>query len=242
MRLPESQLVLLRKISQKAKGAGKKVITVICSGMPLDLREVCELSDAVLYAWYPGERGGDAVADIIFGNVSPSAKLPITFPKSIEQLPPFEDYSMKGRTYKYMKETPLFPFGFGLSYAKLKWENAKVSKTEIKKDQSINISVDIKNIGSINADEVVQLYLTINNVKEELPVSTLVNFKRVSINKGANSKVSFSVPYNEFSFINSKGEKIQHIGKATITIANASPGERSQQLGAMAFKFDVEVK
>lgn len=242
MKLPESQLVLLRKISQKAKGAGKKVITVICSGMPLDLREVCELSDAVLYAWYPGERGGDAVADIIFGNVSPSAKLPITFPKSIEQLPPFEDYSMKGRTYKYMTEAPLFPFGFGLSYAKFEWVNAKVSDTKIKKDARIDISVDIKNIGSINAEEVVQLYLTINNVKEEVPISTLVNFKRVSINKGANSNVSFSVPYNEFSFINNKGEKIQHNGKATITIANASPGERSQQLGAMAFKFDVELK
>jgi len=242
MKLPESQLVLLRKVSEKAKEAGKKVITVICSGMPLDLREVTELSDAVLYAWYPGERGGDAVADIIFGNVSPSAKLPITFPKSIDQLPPFEDYSMKGRTYKYMTESPLYPFGFGLSYAKLEWGNAKVSNTSIQKDQSIDVSVELKNTGSINADEVVQLYLSINDVKEELPISSLVNFKRVSIEKGANSNVSFSVPYNEFSFINSKGEKIQHKGKATITIANAAPCERSKELGAMAFKFDVELK
>jgi len=242
MKLPESQLVLLRKVSEKAKEAGKKVITVICSGMPLDLREVTELSDAVLYAWYPGERGGDAVADIIFGNVSPSAKLPITFPKSIDQLPPFEDYSMKGRTYKYMTESPLYPFGFGLSYAKLEWGNAKVSNTSIQKDQSIDVSVELKNTGSINADEVVQLYLSINDVKEELPISSLVNFKRVSLEKGANSNVSFSVPYNEFSFINSKGEKIQHKGKATITIANAAPCERSKELGAMAFKFDVELK
>jgi beta-glucosidase len=130
----------------------------------------------------------------------------------------------------------------GLSYAKLQWENAKVSNTNVEKDQSIDISVDVKNLGLINADEVVQLYLTINDVKEELPASTLVNFKRVSIQKGTNRKVSFSVPYKEFSFINSKGEKIQHKGKATITIANASPSDRSQQLGAMAFKFDVAVK
>jgi beta-glucosidase len=121
MKLPESQMVLLRKVSKRAKDKGKKVITVICAGMPLDLREVTQLSDAVLYAWYPGERGGDAVADVIFGNVSPSGKLPITFPASIEQLPPFEDYSMKGRTYKYMTGTPLYPFGFGLGYAKLQW-------------------------------------------------------------------------------------------------------------------------
>jgi len=242
MKLPESQLVLLRKISEKAKRAGKNVITVICAVMPLDLREVSELSDAVLYAWYPGERGGDAVADVIFGDVSPSGKLPITFPKSIEQLPPFEDYSMQGRTYKYMKEVPLYPFGFGLSYAQMSWENAKVSNTKISKNQSIDIAVDIKNIGTINADEVVQLYVTIHNGKEELPFSSLVNFKRVSINQGKNSRVSFSLPYNEFSFINSKGEKTQHKGKATLTIANASPGQRSQELGAKSYKFDVELK
>ena len=242
MKLPESQLVLLRKISQKARGNGKKVITVICSGMPLDLREVSELSDAVLYAWYPGERGGDAVADIIFGNVSPTAKLPITFPKSIEQLPPFDDYSMKGRAYKYMIESPLYPFGFGLSYARLEWGNPKASNTSVKKDQSIDVSVDIKNIGSVNADEVVQLYLTINNKTEELPFSSLVNFKRVAINKGANSNVSFSIPYSEFAYINSNGEKVQHKGKATITVGNASPGERSKELGATAFKFEVDIK
>lgn len=242
MKLPESQLILLRKISEKARGNGKKVITVICSGMPLDLREVSELSDAVLYAWYPGERGGDAVADIIFGNVSPSAKLPITFPKSIEQLPPFDDYSMKGRTYKYMTESPLYPFGFGLSYSKLEWANPKASSTSIKKNQSIDVSVDIKNIGSINADEVVQLYLTIDNKTEQLPFSSLVNFKRVAISKGANSTVSFSIPYSEFAFINSKGKERQHKGKATLTIANAAPVERSKELGAIAFKFDVDVK
>jgi beta-glucosidase len=206
------------------------------------MREVEELSDAVLYAWYPGERGGDAVADIIFGNVSPSAKLPITFPKSIDQLPAFDDYSMKGRTYKYMTQAPLYPFGYGLSYAKMTWGNAKVSTAKIKKEQSIDVSIDVKNIGSINADEVVQLYLTIDNVKEELPIASLVNFKRVTINKGESTNVSFSVPYNEFSYINSKGEKIQHKGKATLTIANAAPGVRSQELGMNAVKFDVVVK
>lgn len=242
MKLPESQLVLLRKISEKARGNGKKVITVICAGMPLDLREVTELSDAVLYAWYPGERGGDAVADIIFGNVSPSAKLPITFPKSIEQLPPFNDYSMKGRTYKYMTEVPLYPFGFGLSYAKLEWEKPTKATATIKKDENLEFEVNIKNVGTVNAEEVVQVYLTIENKNEQLPISTLVSFKRVAINKGTSSKVSFSIPYNDFSYFNSKGEKVQHKGKAVITVGNASPGERSQQLGATSFKIDVEVQ
>ncbi len=242
MKLPESQLILLRKISAKAKAAGKKVITVICSGMPLDMREVVELSDAVLYAWYPGERGGDAVADIIFGDVSPTGKLPITFPKSIDQLPAFDNYSMKGRTYKYMTQAPLYPFGFGLSYAKLAWENGKASALKIKKNQSVDVSVDIKNIGTINAEEVVQLYLTINNIKEELPIASLISFKRIAINKEGTATVSFNVPYSDFTYINAKGEKVQHKGKASLTIANAAPGERSKELGANAIKFDVELK
>jgi beta-glucosidase len=242
MKLPESQLVLLRKISEKAKAAGKKVITVICAGMPLDMREVTELSDAVLYAWYPGERGGDAVADIIFGDVSPSAKLPITFPKSIDQLPPFDDYSMKGRTYKYMEQAPLYPFGFGLSYAKLEWSKPAIATATVKKGQNVDFSVSIKNIGKINADEVVQVYLSIDNKKEIVPISSLVNFKRVSLNQGSSSDVSFSIPYSDFSFINSKGEKVQHKGKATLFIGNASPGSRSVELGAQSFKIYVEVK
>lgn len=242
MKLPESQLVLLRKISEKAKAAGKKVITVICAGMPLDMREVTELSDAVLYAWYPGERGGDAVADIIFGDVSPSAKLPITFPKSIDQLPPFDDYSMKGRTYKYMEQAPLYPFGFGLSYAKLEWSKPAITTASVKKGQNVDFSVSIKNIGKINADEVVQVYLSIDNKKEIVPISSLVNFKRVSLNQGSSSDVSFSISYSDFSFINSKGEKVQHKGKATLIVGNASPGSRSVELGAQSFKIDVDVK
>ena len=242
MKLPESQLVLLRKISEKAKSNGKKVITVICSGMPLDLREVSELSDAVLYAWYPGERGGDAVADIIFGNVSPSGKLPITFPKSVDQLPPFENYSMQGRTYKYMKESPLYPFGFGLTYGKLQWETPSVNNSEVKKDQELEISVNIKNTGSVYVEDVIQLYLTIENSKENLPSASLIDFKRASFPQGAGRNIKFSVPYKEFSYYNSEGKKVQHHGKATITVANASPGERSNQLGAEAFKVSVVVE
>jgi beta-glucosidase len=242
MKLPESQLVLLRKISKKARDNSKKVITVICAGMPLDLREVSALSDAVLYAWYPGERGGDAVADIIFGNVSPSGKLPITFPKSIKQLPPFEDYSMKGRTYKYMTEIPLYPFGFGLSFAKFDWQKPVVKNTILKKDQPLEFAVNLKNVGKFDAEEVVQVYVSIDSKNEEMPISTLVNFKRVAVKKGAASNVNFSIPFSDFSYINTKGEKVQHLGKATITVGNASPGLRSQELGAKAFTIEVELK
>jgi len=241
MKLPESQLKLLSKISEKAKSGGKKVITVICAGIPLDLRKVSELSDAVLYAWYPGERGGEAVADIIFGNVSPSGKLPITFPKSVDQLPDYEDYSMLGRTYKYMEQSPLYPFGFGLGYGDLEWEKPSVSNYTIKKNQILDISINIANNGTMNVEEVVQLYIRIENEKERLPLSSLVDFKRISIPKGEKCNVTFAVPFEGFSYYNIKGEKIQHNGKATITVANSSPGERSKELGAVAFNIDVIV-
>lgn len=242
MKLPESQLKLLRMISKKAKLGKKKVVTVICAGMPLDLREVTELSDAVLYAWYPGERGGDAVADIIFGDVSPSGKLPITFPKSIEQLPVFDNYSMEGRTYKYMKESPMYPFGFGLGYAKLKWELPTINNSTIRMNQSLEVYLNISNVSSIHAEEIVQVYVTIDNDKEKLPMASLVDFKRVPINKGDLSKVTFSIPYDAFAYFNNEGQKIQHKGKAKVTVGNASPSFRSKQLGAENFEIDVIIK
>jgi len=242
MKLPESQITLLRKINKQAKSKGKKVITVICSGMPLDLREVASLSDAVLYAWYPGERGGEAVADIIFGETSPSGKLPITFPKSVEQLPDFDDYSMDGRTYKYMKESPMYTFGYGLGYGELEWENPVVSSSTIKKGQELSISLNIKNIGDIAQDEVVQLYMSIDNNQERLPIASLIDFQRVSFAKGEQKHVAFAIPYDVFSYYNSEGKRVQHHGKASLTIGNASPGERSRELGARSFKMDVMVK
>lgn len=242
MKLPESQLALLRKINQKARSNGKKVITIICAGMPLDLREVTELSDAVLYAWYPGERGGEAVADIIFGDVSPSGKLPITFPRSVDQLPDYEDYSMAGRTYKYMEESPMFPFGYGLGYVDLKWDQPEVNARTVTKKQDLEILLNVVNNGSMSADEVIQVYMTVNDVKEKVPIASLVDFKRISVAEGKQSQVAFTIPRNVFSYYNSEGELIQHRGEATITVADAAPGERSKELGAKSFEIDINVR
>lgn len=242
MKLPESQLVLLRQINKKAREGGKKVITVICSGMPLELSEVSELSDAVLYAWYPGERGGEAIADIIFGDVSPSGKLPITFPKSINQLPEYDDYSMEGRTYKYMTEKPLYPFGYGMSYTKLKWEQPSVSNTKLKKNEQIDICLNIKNEGPVDGEEVVQVYISLENDKAYLPQATLIDFKRVKVNRGDQENITFSIPYEEFSYYNEEGEKRQHKGNAIVTIGNASPGKRSKELNTELFEVPLVVR
>src|SRR5690606_15544076 len=111
--LPENQIDYLRKLKD---GHDNPVIAVVTGGSPMDLAEVMEIADAVILAWYPGQEGGHAVADVLFGKAAPSGRLPVTFPKSLDQLPPYEDYTMEGRTYRYMTEEPLLPFGFGLSY------------------------------------------------------------------------------------------------------------------------------
>ena len=136
------------------------IVAVITGGSPMDLTEVQELADAVLLVWYPGEEGGTAVADILFGNVSPSGRLPITFPKSLDQLPAFEDYSMKGRTYKYMNEEPLYPFGFGLSYTTFTYDDLKAATTAISKNETIKLQVKVTNSGKVKSDEVTQVYIS----------------------------------------------------------------------------------
>jgi len=139
--LPAHQIEFLKLIRSKAK----KLIVVITGGSAISSPEVHDMADAILYAWYPGEQGGQAVGDIIFGKVSPSGKLPVTFVKTMEDLPPYEDYNMKGRTYRYMDKEPLYPFGFGLSYADIKVNDLKASSNTVKKSKSVTLSVNISN-------------------------------------------------------------------------------------------------
>ena len=150
--LPEVQRNFLKAL----KAAGKKVIFINCSGSAIGLVPETESCDAILQAWYSGESGGQAVADVVFGDYNPSGKLPITFYKSISQLPAFEDYSMKGRTYRYMAD-PLFPFGFGLSYTSFNIGDAQISKTEINKNDSVQLTIPVSNTGKRNGVEVVQV-------------------------------------------------------------------------------------
>ena len=133
--IPENQLDYLRKLNEAA--GDKPLIAVITGGSPMNLEEVHELADAVLMVWYPGEEGGNAVADVIFGKVSPSGRLPITFPRSLDDLPPYEGYSMNGRTYKYMEAEPMYPFGYGLSYAQFDYSEVRLSEKGIRKGNSL---------------------------------------------------------------------------------------------------------
>lgn len=180
IQLPAKQRYMLRKL----KEMGKKVIFVNCCGGAMGLEPELTTTDAILQAWYPGEEGGTAVAETLFGDVNPSGKLPITFYKDVNQLPDFEDYNMKNRTYRYFTGQPLFPFGYGLSYTSF-----AVGKAKIKNN---TLSVEVKNVGKCDGTEVMQLYVrSLDDVNG--PIKTLKDFKRVSLKAGKKQVVNFSL-------------------------------------------------
>ena len=156
LKLPGLQLELLQAISQ----LGKPIVLVLLNGSPVELNWPHDNVEAIVEAWYPGEEGGTAVADVIFGKYNPAGRLPITFVKSIDQLPPFRDYSMENRTYRYMESAPLYPFGYGLSYTSFEYSNLKVSREELSTEDNDDLLVSVsRNTGKLAGDEVVQLYI-----------------------------------------------------------------------------------
>ena len=193
--LPEVQ----RNCMKALKQAGKKVVFVSCSGSAIAMVPETENCDAILQAWYGGEAGGQAVADVLFGDYNPSGHLPVTFYKSLQQLPDFSDYSMKGRTYRYLASEPLFPFGFGLSYTTFSIGDAKANKTAINKTESIQLNIPVGNTGKMDGTELLQVYVRKLNDTTG-PIKTLRAFQRVPLSSGENKLVSISLPAKTFEF------------------------------------------
>ena len=191
--LPKVQQEMVKAL----KATGKPVVYVVCTGSALALNWEDANVDAILNAWYGGQEGGTAVADILFGDYNPAGRLPITFYKSVDQLPDFEDYSMKGRTYRYMTQVPLYPFGYGLSYTTFAYQNAKLSASKIGIKDKVTLTVDVKNTGKRDGDEVVQIYIK-NPNDPEGPIKALKGFKRVSVKAGASEKVSIELDQKAF--------------------------------------------
>ncbi|WP_282037514.1 glycoside hydrolase family 3 C-terminal domain-containing protein [Saccharicrinis aurantiacus] len=229
LRLPQNQIDYVQQIAKVKKGP---LVLLIASGSPVSLEGIEEHCDAIMQIWYPGEQGGNAVADVLFGDVSPSGHLPITFPKNVAQLPSYDDYSMKGRTYKYMTEEPMFPFGFGLTYSETVLNDLKVSTAKIKKNDVLNISIDVANTGDYDIDEVVQLYVSPVEVTGNIPHTSLKAFKRISLKKGATQNVSFEIESDDLKVVNTDGEKVWRKGAYKVIVGNASPGALSERLGA----------
>lgn len=202
--LPEVQRNLLAALHR----AGKKVILVNCSGSPVGLVPETETCEAILQAWYPGQQGGRAVADVLFGDYNPAGRLPVTFYRSIEQLPDFEDYNMTGRTYRFMKERPLFPFGYGLSYTTFTYGAATFSKQTVGSEDNLSLVVPVSNTGSRDGEEVVQVYLS--KVGDEAgPVKTLRAFKRVSVPAGKTVNVHITLSKKDLEWWNEGTHSIQ---------------------------------
>jgi beta-glucosidase len=194
--LPQVQVNLLKALAK----LGKPVIFVICTGSTFALTREAELTDAMVNAWYGGQQGGIAIADVLFGDYNPAGRLPLTFYASSDQLIDFEDYGIsKGRTYRYFKGEPLYPFGYGLSYTTFEYGAAKLSKSNIGKNETISLSFNLKNTGPANGDEVVQVYVR-NPQDAEGPIKSLRAFKRINVATGTTKAVSIQLAPNTFEF------------------------------------------
>ena len=196
--LPAVQRMCLKAL----KAAGKKVIFVNCSGSAIALTPETESCDAILQAWYPGEAGGQAVADVLFGDYNPAGKLPISFYKNSDKLGDFEDYSMKGRTYRYTTDV-LFPFGFGLSYSKFNIGTGKLTRTTIQSNENTQLSFPIQNTGKRDGTEIVQVYVRKLNDPDG-PLKTLKAFKRINLKAGEKQHVTIDLPASSFEFFDAK--------------------------------------
>ena len=188
-----------RELIQALKDAGKKVILVNCSGSAIGLEPEASNCQAILQAWYPGQSGGTAVADVLFGKYSPAGRLPVTFYKNSAQIPDFEDYNMTGRTYRYMIEEPLFPFGYGLSYATFIYETPLVSKSVAKVNETIKVTIPISNNSKFDSDEVVQLYIK-KEGDTEGPNKALRAYKRIHIPAGKTINITFTLTEKDFEW------------------------------------------
>jgi beta-glucosidase len=227
--LPKQQEALIKAV----QATGKRVILVLLNGSALAINWADENVPAIIEAWYPGEEGGSAIADVIFGDYNPGGRLPVTFYKSVAQLPPFEDYGMKGRTYRYFRDAPLYPFGFGLSYTRFKYENLNLSAKGIKAGDEIQVSVDVVNAGSRAGDEVVQVYLTNPAAPNTLPIvkppvvhpiRSLAGVKRVFLEPGQKQKVSFTLTPAQMATTYTTGLTTIEPGNFAISVGGKQPG------------------
>lgn len=226
--LPQNQTDFVKRLA----ATGKPIIVVLTGGSAMAIPEIHEAADAVIVGWYPGEQGGNALADILFGTAEPTGRLPVTFPRSTEQLPEYTDYRMENRTYRYMKEDPLYPFGFGLTYTQFEYGPIRLASKSIRKGQSLKLEVEVCNIGKRTSEEVVQLYLSDLAASVPVPRHSLIGFQRVLIPAGKSKKVRFTIASEQMEIVGQDGERILESGEFKVIAAGSSPCTRSLELGA----------
>ncbi len=236
---PESQRVLFEAVV----ATGKPVILLVMTGSAMDLRYANEHCNAVLQTWYPGGMGGKSIAQILFGKESPSGKLPVTIYNQLEDLPDFTDYSMKGRTYRFIEDDNkvLFPFGFGLNYSKSVVKEAKLVKDFADSDTA-EVQVTIANEGDHDLKDVLQLYVKTTDSELEVPNPHLADFMRIELKKGETKTVSFNINKSSFTVVNEEGERVYAGHKGQIFVGFAGPDSRSEELtGQKAHEIAIEL-
>jgi beta-glucosidase len=226
--LPANQVEFVKRLI----AAGASVVLVLTGGSPIALGELAELVDAALFVWYPGEEGGNAVADVLFGKVAPSGKLPLTFPESLAQLPAFEDYSMAGRTYRYSTHVPLYPFGFGLSYTRFAYGDLRLAGDTIRAGEGLPFRVTLTNAGPVAAEEVIQVYLSDLVASVPVPLCTLIGFQRVRLAPGESRSLELEVTPEMMTLVDDEGKQSLEPGQFRVTVGGCSPGARGVALGA----------
>ena len=218
LRLPSAQ----RKLLEAVRATGKPVVLVLTAGSAIAIDWEKKNIPAILFAWYPGQRGGSAVADVLFGDANPSGRLPVTFYKANEKLPPFEDYAMEGRTYRYFNGEPLYPFGHGLSYTTFEYSGLKLDRSQVDAKGEITASVRVKNVGSRAGEEAVQLYVRPVNAKPMRALKELRGIQKLALFPGEEREVSFRLtPEKHITYWDTKGDRYA-----------VAPGAYEVQIGA----------
>jgi beta-glucosidase len=217
--LPSVQEKLLEAIT----ATGKPVIVVMANGGAMSINKAQESASAIILAGYGGQQGGNAVADVLFGDYNPAGRLPVTYYKSVDQLPPFDDYDMAGRTYRYFIKEPLYPFGYGLSYTTFNYSNLSLPSSA-PAGEKVTVKVTVTNTGKMAGDEVVELYLTDEKASTQRPVRQLEGFSRVNLKPGESKVVEISLEPRQFSMINNKAKRVIEPGYFTISVGGKQPG------------------
>jgi beta-glucosidase len=231
LKLPEEQIQLMKAV----KATNKPVILVLMNGSAMAVNWADANLDGIMQAGYAGQQGGNAVADVIFGDYNPAGRLPVTYYKSVDQLPDFENYNMEGRTYRYFRDEPLYDFGYGLSYTSFTYSNLQLPKS-VKNGEAVEVSVDVSNSGEVDGDEVVQLYITDEKASTPRPIRQLEGFKRINIKAGDTQTISFWLNPYQFSIINSNGDRVIEPGNFTIAVGGKQPGSKADTSGVLSGK------
>jgi len=217
--LPDVQGELLRALH----ATGVPVVLVLMSGSPLAVTWADENIPAILHAWYPGQAGGRALAEVLFGDYNPAGRLPVTFIRSLDQLPLFSDYSMSNRTYRFMMEEPLYPFGYGLSYTQFRYSKLQVSPREIGAAERVKVTVQVQNVGPVAGDEVVQLYLSDVEASVPVPQLHLEGFRRVHLGPGQARRLTFTIAPRQLAAYRDDGAAFVEPGEFIISVGGGQP-------------------